>query len=383
MSGSLRLGTFAGIGVFVHWTFFLLIAWVALGALFAGATLDEVAGTIALVLAVFVCVVLHEFGHALAARCFGIGTRDVTLLPIGGVARLKQIPERPEEELVVAIAGPLVNVLIVALLLPVALLLDAPATSLLALPGGRHFVADLIAVNIGLVAFNMIPAFPMDGGRVLRATLAMFIDRVQATRFAAMLGQAFAVLFGLVGLFMNPLLLLVAVFVFLGAHAEAHGVERRWITRGIPARDAMVRRFDTLSPDDRVATAVDHLISGWQTDFPVVRDGRVIGLLGREEILRAVAEGRRDLRVSSLARPSHAVHPTDSLEDVLALMEREELRSVPVVDNGRCIGMMSLENLGEWLMLHSQSGRTAPPRLWARARDKAATAPRTNGAATP
>jgi len=232
MKGSWRLGQLAGIDVFVHWTFLLLVGFIFLSGLQEAGGLSAAVHGVGMILAVFGCVALHEVGHALAARRFGIPTRDITLLPIGGVARLEQMPEKPSQELWVSLAGPLVNVVIAAGML-VSILLMAGMASLLNLDwtGGR-FLAQLMWINLTLVLFNILPAFPMDGGRVLRALLAQRMDYVGATEIAAKVGKAMAILFGVVGLFVSPFLLFIALFVYFGAEGEAQMVRNRAAWRG-------------------------------------------------------------------------------------------------------------------------------------------------------
>ncbi len=215
MKHALRLGRWFGVDVFVHWTFLILVAWVAFQVLSTGAGLLEALYALVLLAAIFLCVILHELGHSLAARGFGIQTRHITLLPIGGVASLTGMPRRPLHELVIALAGPAVNVVIAALLTPFALLM------------GDIFLYLWIA-NLFLVIFNLIPAFPMDGGRVFRALLAMKLSYGKATVIAARTGQVFAVLIALLGLYFlkNPMSLLVAAFVFFAAEAELRAVLR-------------------------------------------------------------------------------------------------------------------------------------------------------------
>ncbi len=221
MSWSFRLGRIAGIPIFVHWTFLILLAWLVYGHWVAGHDLATTLEGVGFVLAIFGCVVLHELGHALAARRYGVPTADITLLPIGGVARLQRIPEHPAEELVVAIAGPLVNVAIVAALYLLGV--RWPGTPL---NNEHHFLVSasffpkLMYVNAFLVLFNLLPAFPMDGGRVLRALLALKLDYARATRFAASVGQLMAIGFGFFGLTGSPMLLLIALFVWIGAEGK-------------------------------------------------------------------------------------------------------------------------------------------------------------------
>jgi Zn-dependent protease len=217
---SLKIASISGIEVRIHLTFLLFLAWIWLSYYRVAGLPGAVQGVL-FILALFLCVLLHEFGHAFAARGFGITTPDITLLPIGGVARLSRIPDKPWEELVVAIAGPLVNVVIAAALILVvhtsAALdqieyLESPRVALL---------QKLATVNIMLVVFNLIPAFPMDGGRILRALLAMVMPYARATQIAAWIGQGLAIVFGILGLFVNPLLVFIAFFIFAGAQQEA------------------------------------------------------------------------------------------------------------------------------------------------------------------
>jgi Zn-dependent protease len=226
MRNSLRLGTLFGIPVNLHWTFLLLLGFVAFSQAFAYGSVSAALGGVVFVSAIFGCVVLHEFGHALAARRYGIATRDVTLLPIGGVARLERMPDDPRQELVVALAGPAVNVAIAGVLGIWLFLTGFGAASGLSLTGGS-FAARLLSVNLALVVFNMLPAFPMDGGRVLRALLARRLSYVRATDLAATIGRGMAVLFGIAGLMWNPMLILIALFVWTGAGQEAEMVRRR------------------------------------------------------------------------------------------------------------------------------------------------------------
>lgn len=212
-----KLGNVAGIGVYVHWSFWLLPAWILLSS---GGGLGGALSTVLFVFAIFGCVVLHELGHALTARHFNIGTRDITLYPIGGVASLERIPRRPSQELAIALAGPAVNVVIAAVLFVLLLVVGVGTQGLVFKFTGGSFFVNLLLVNVALVVFNMLPAFPMDGGRVLRALLAMRLPYLRATEIAVRVGQAVAILLGLVGLFTGGTLLFIALFVFLAAQAE-------------------------------------------------------------------------------------------------------------------------------------------------------------------
>jgi len=224
MKWSYRIARISGIDVRIHLTFLLLPAFFGFNG-WRDAGWPGALGEVSFIVALFFCVLLHEFGHALAGRHYGIRTPDITLLPIGGVARMEQIPEKPSMELVIAVAGPAVNVAIATALAGILTLtggiLAGPETTL------RVMMHNLLVVNCGLVFFNMIPAFPMDGGRVLRALLAMKFSHLAATRVAARTGQALACGFAVLGFFGNPMLVLIALFVFNGAQDELEYAHQR------------------------------------------------------------------------------------------------------------------------------------------------------------
>lgn len=349
-----KLGTFAGIDVFVHATFLLLIVWVGYTHWLEHETFAKVIEGILFILALFLCVVLHEYGHALTARRYGIKTRDITLYPIGGVARLERMPDKPIEELWVALMGPAVNVVIAALIF-IYLYLSrglVPMTDLTVASGS--FAARLMAVNISLVLFNLIPAFPMDGGRVLRALLAMRMDYVRATQIAANIGQGLAFLLGLVGLFNNPFLLFIAFFVWIGASQEASMVQMRNSISGIPVTHAMQTRFETLAPTDRLARVVDLILAGSQQDFPVLEDGQFVGVLTRDDFIKALSQHGQNTPVAEVIRRN--IPTVDSHEMVeMALMRLQEsgAKTLPVMHRGRFVGLVTSENITEFLMIRS------------------------------
>lgn len=354
MKWSWRPGKIAGIGIHVHWTFILLIVWILISHFVQGDSLAMAFEGVAFILAIFGCVVLHELGHALMARRFGIQTRDITLLPIGGVARLERMPENPTEELLVAVAGPAVNVVIAgALFVAVTFLEGLGGLSDVGLVGGG-FLVKLMYVNLALVVFNLLPAFPMDGGRVLRALLAQRMDYVRATQIAANVGQFMAIAFGILGFFANWFLLFIALFVYLGAQQEAHMVQVRWLLRGVPVREAMLTRFRSLSQHDPLPSAVHELLAGEQQDFPVLDGEQVVGMLTRADLLSGLSEGPQGQRIGDIMRRDcGAVEDGAMLEETFERMRGAGCPAVPVVRQGRLVGLVTLANVGEWMMIHS------------------------------
>ena len=352
MRWSTKIARVAGIGIYVHWTFWLLIAWIAL----QGATSIAALRAVAMIFSVFACVVFHELGHALMARRYGIETHDITLLPIGGVARLERMPDEPRQELWVALAGPAVNVVIAAVLFAVWWISGAVEPLVGLQTFGDDFLADLTKVNLFLVVFNLIPAFPMDGGRVLRALLATHFDYMFATQFAASVGQGIAILFALAGLLIPGMwmMLFIALFVYLGAQQESHAAGVKSLLRGVPVRAAMVTRFRTLAEHDRLPVVLEELLAGYQHDFPVVSGGAVTGILTRGDLMQALADGRQMATVGEIMRRDcTTVEEGDMLERTFERMHAAGCPVLPVVSAGQLVGVVTLENVGEWMMIHS------------------------------
>lgn len=354
MSWQFKLGRFAGIDVFMHITFLLIVGWYGLNYWLVGRTLAAALEGVAFILLVFLGVVLHEYGHALTARKYGIKTRDITLYPIGGVARLERMPDQPIQELWVALAGPAVNVVIAAGLFVFLVLTNSLVPlSELTLTSGSFF-ERLMLVNIFLVVFNLIPAFPMDGGRVLRALLAMRLEYVRATQIAATVGQGMAVLFGFWGLFNNPFLLFIAFFVWMGAAQEASMVQMKYALGGIPVTRAMQTDFRTLDPRDDLGRVTQLILAGSQHDFPVIEDGRVVGVLERDAFIRALSQRGPSALVSEfMRRDLPEVDSFDMVEMALMRLNESGARTLPVTHLGQLVGLITSENITEFLMIRS------------------------------
>lgn len=364
MKWSFKLGSVAGTEVRIHATFFILLAFVAMQGMGGGQGLAGALDAVLFVSAAFVCVLLHEFGHVFAASGYGIRTPDITLLPIGGVARLEKMPEKPVQELVVAICGPLVNVAIAAAIstfLGLGLALDPDFH----FEQSGRFWEKLMVWNLLMVVFNLVPAFPMDGGRVLRALLGFFVDFERATRWAAGLGQAIAVLVGLWMLLsgnISPVLMLIAFFVFIAAGQESAAVSQRQAFRGLRVEDAMITDFHALSPDARLRDVVDLLLSGSQHDFPMLTaQGGLLGMITRRRLISALAEhGASYPAEGILERCQLQAAAQMDLAEALSALDEASCPAMPVIDpvTGRLIGLLTAENVGELLMV-----RTALRRL--------------------
>lgn len=357
--GSIRLFDIGETEIRLHPTFFLLLMWVAAVHWLRGGAAAVPAG-VGFIVLLFGCVLLHEMGHVFAARRYGIRTPEVTLLPIGGVAALERMPEKPSQEIVVALAGPAVNLAIAAVLI---VLLGArfggqEIASLEQVQNG--WLAQLAAANVALVVFNLIPAFPMDGGRVLRAVLATRMGFVRATRIAASVGQGIAVLLGILGLLGNPLLVLVAIFVFLAASGEAGFIEARDLTRGRLASHGMVTRFVPLTPETTLQAAADQLLRTTQHEFPVVdAAGKPIGVVSREAIIEGLQNADPASRVDAIMSSEvRTVRENACLEAVFSDLQRSLARFVGVVaEDGRLVGYLTPENIGELVMIEAASRR--------------------------
>jgi Zn-dependent protease/CBS domain-containing protein len=359
MKWSLKVGQLAGTVIHVHVTFFVLLAWIGVAGGLEKGSVAAAAEAVAFTTTLFACVVLHEFGHAFMARRFGIRTRDITLFPIGGVGRLERIPEVPSQEFLIALAGPAVSVGIAGALF-VALRLQGPGPrfeefALEDLP----FAERLMFINAGLAVFNLLPAFPMDGGRVLRALLAMRVDYVRATEVAARTGQGIALLFAIVGVLMpNPILVIIALFVWMGAAGEAGLAQIKRALRGRAVDTAMRTEFGVLGPDDALAHAAEMAIRYAQSDFPVLVDGRVVGLLTRHDLARGLsADGADRTAGEVMHRTFETVDRTEPVDAVFGRLSQEPDKTLLVTDHGRLVGLMGLDEITNVLRLRRAVAR--------------------------
>lgn len=366
MGASLTLFRIFDIDVRVHWSFILILGYGAF--IFSSGPAGPVTGALYGVLVIvllFVCVTLHEFGHALVAQYYKIHVTNITLLPIGGVANLARMPDKPQQEFVIAVAGPLVNVVLALLLVPFALVTVSlemragiiPANPMQVLsniqtPGVGNLLIYLIVTNVLLAVFNLLPAFPMDGGRILRAVLAMGMARVRATRIAVSVGRIMAVLFAIWGIFGGGIfLLLIAFFVYVGGGAELEAVESRAVLKNVKARDALPKDATSLYASEQISRAVDLIMNSYQTDYPVKDlSGNFIGVMTRQRLVQGLKAHGPEGRVVDCMMKADDVPvcgPDMTLAEIWEKMVSEGSRVVVVKEDAAFLGLLTIDDITE------------------------------------
>ncbi|MBK6566127.1 MAG: site-2 protease family protein [Saprospiraceae bacterium] len=351
MNYSLQLGKISGIKIQVHWTFILIIGWIVYVNLQAGANPAQLVWAVMFVLTLFVCVLLHELGHALAAKKYHIVTKDITLLPIGGVARLESIPEKPKQELVVALAGPLVNFVILIILLPFIWKIGIPDIDNIQFTDQTNFVYKLMIVNLWLAVFNLIPAFPMDGGRVLRAVLSFSMPRVKATEIAAKMGQLLSIIFVILGFFYNPFLIFIGFFIFIGAQSEVEMTRAKFSLEGKYVFDILMKDFPTLQKRNTIKDSIHDILNSQHKNFLIMDENTPVGTLNRNEIIDALSKGLETSPVGAVMNPGLiSLDINTPLEEAFQLLQGQS-NLVPVFENGVLVGALDYENITEFILI--------------------------------
>ncbi len=370
MGSALKITRIWGIDIQVHWSFILILFYGAF--IYSRDASNVLAGAvygILVILLLFVCVALHEFGHAITAKYFGVNVPHITLLPIGGVAQLDRMPRRPLQEFLIAIAGPAVNFVLAILLLPVALLavslsMRAGAIST-TIPGLMNEVQSmsltglllyLAGMNVMLGIFNLLPAFPMDGGRILRALLALRLRYVQATRIAVLVGRGMAILFAIWGISGGGIfLLLIAFFVYVGGRGELEAVESRYILKDFSARQALNKDAHILYTSEPISRAVDYIMTTYQGDFPVYDLGHnLVGVLTRPRLVATLRTQGQEGRIVDVMIPRSQVPVTTAnttLADVWEKMMEAGSRVIIVQDQGQFLGLITLDDISELIQV--------------------------------
>ncbi|MCS6818772.1 MAG: site-2 protease family protein [Chitinophagales bacterium] len=358
----LSFGKIMGIKVDIHWTFALLILYIIYRNASEGQDIVHIGWSVLFVLGIFVCVTLHEFGHALTARKFGIHTKDITLYPIGGVARLERMPEKPIQELWVALAGPAVNVVIMLALSPFIFNEEFASSASRGniLINQDTYLPMMGIVNVWLALFNLIPAFPMDGGRVLRALLSMKINRVRATQIAATIGKIVAVLFVIWGFYSNPFLIFIGLFIILGAYTEAEMVKAQSFITHQSAGDAVMTDYKTLDFNQPISDAIALLLNGESKNFLVTRFGEPYGVVGRDQIIKGITTVGEHAPVGSIADNNLVTVDADlSLNELFQQFHQTGVPLILVLKGSRLLGVVDLENITEIIMINSARAKNS------------------------
>jgi Zn-dependent protease/predicted transcriptional regulator len=349
---SIKLGKVFGIPIAIHWTFFILIIWIVGMNLYKGQPLDIALWSGLFIISIFACVFLHELGHALAAKRFGIITKSIVLLPIGGVASLEKIPEEPKKEIFVALAGPFVNMVISTFLFTYLFYRGEliPEKFLSATINYDNFLIYLMVANIFLGLFNLTPAFSMDGGRVLRALFAFKMDRVSATELASKVTSLFAVIFVLIGIFNNPMLVFIALFIYLGAKGEYEAVKSQSALSGYHTADVLMKNFTVLNANAPVSTAVKALLDSQDTRFLVEEENKIKYVLTKTDIIKALSQQGQEINIRQYASPITFTATLDlPVEKLMETMVKHQFSIVPVEENGKIVGIVDLENIKEFI----------------------------------
>lgn len=347
----------AGIPLYIHWSFWLLIIWIVISNVRKGTDAVHIGWSLVFIALIFVCVVLHELGHALTARRFGIGTKSIVLLPIGGVANIEKIPDNPKQELWITVMGPAVNLLLALILFPFihADITNAAQLEELAIVSSRTLVFNVFAVNVFMLLFNLIPAFPMDGGRILRATAAFFTSWKKATRIATIVGNLIAVVFIVAGVLnMNLMLSLIGLFVIFAAQSELRYATTKSVLEHFKVKDALITNYYQLSSHDPLNEAARLLLSTQSKKFVVIDQGSPAGIIGHEQIIKALAEGNAAAPVSAYMQTNLSkTEAEESLQKVYDQLMRSEESTMIVETNGQFAGIIDLENIRELIALQA------------------------------
>jgi len=360
MKWSFEVTRLFGIPLRIHVTFLLLLLFVAMGGGPATEGASPLNRVVTVVL-VFACVVVHELAHSLTAMRFGVNVRAIVLLPIGGVSQMQEMPEDPVQEIKVSVVGPATSLLLAAVFFVLASAAGEDVTPRDAARFtifGPNLLTNLFWINLALGLFNILPAFPMDGGRVLRGILATRMDHTKATRLAVEIGQAIAILMFFLGVFYNWFLALIAIFIYLGAEGEEHITMLRATLRKVPVSRAMLTSIDTVSPGDSLRSVVERACHTLQADFPVVEGDNVVGLLPKEVIFPAIHEKPAETPVSEIMKKEFlSATRRDTLDHVFQKMQGQGVSLVPIIEEGKLIGMINLEQIGKYHMMCELAGR--------------------------
>lgn len=353
MKWSFKIGTVFGIPIRVHFTFILLLLFVGISAS-RGDFFRGIQGMI-FVISIFGCVVIHEITHSVLAKYFGIGVKEIVLLPIGGVSQIEELPSEPRKEIIISIAGPLVSFLLALIFYFLARGSYLRTADIIL--SSANFWAKLFWINLILGIFNLIPAFPMDGGRVLRSLFAFRLNYLKATRIAVGVGQFIAILLFFFGIFYNLWLALIAMFIYIGAESEEKSTELKTAISHIPVKKAMIEDIETLKSSDTFKETIRKSCHSLQKDFPVIERGRVVGIVLQEKLLSALPDYPLDTKIEEIMLKDFiSVSERELLNSAFKKMTESGISTLVVLDKEEKLkGLISLEQIGKYHMLCSLS----------------------------
>jgi len=351
MRWSFQIGKVFGIPIRVHITFFLLLIFIGFyGSRLQGAQ-SGLYGMLSVVL-IFLCVVIHEIAHSLVARSYGVKVKDIVLLPIGGVSEMEELPQKPKQEIYVAIAGPVTSIFLAFIFYLAFLLLYPEMKTFKFSIFQGNLLLNLFIINFLLALFNLLPVFPMDGGRVLRGILGLKMEFLKATKIAVGIGEAFAIFFFFFGLFFNPWLALIAIFIYLGAEGEKKATELRVAIADVPVKVAMLTNVEAITPDITLGKVLEKICHGLQQDFPIIEGEKVLGILTRGKIFSALHNHSKDTKVRDIMSQEFISTSEDTpLSEAFKRMTSEKLSVLPVMQGENFKGLISLEQIGKYHML--------------------------------
>jgi len=356
IKSSLNIGKISGINVKLHWSFSLLILWIFTSSLRSGGSIGDGIHQILFVFAIFGCVVLHELGHALTARKFGYETKQIVLSPIGGMAQMKQLPQKPLEELLVAIAGPLVSFAL-AMFFYVAFgvfgsEVISQETHSLDKVLDSNFLFNLFVINLILAIFNLIPAFPMDGGRIFRAALSMKLTRASATKIAANVGQIIAIIFIIVGVKHNPFLVLIGIFIFMAARTEETYERSRSILSDFKVKNLIMTKYTVFDHNDHIDKVVAVILASQEKEFVVVHNQEVVGVLTQNNVIQALSLKENFCLHEIMNKKFPSFSPNMNLKSAYEVLVTNQYSVGPVIENSKLVGILNMENIQEFLLFN-------------------------------
>jgi len=356
MKGAVKLISIRGITLFLHWSFLLLLAIIILMNNSIGNTVDRLSWSLLFVAAILFCIVLHELGHALIALSFGIKAHNILLLPIGGVASIEKFPSNPKQEVFISASGPLVNISIALVLYFLVLRhQNIPDFSFTSFSLSLNFLYNLFLANIALAAFNLIPAFPMDGGRILRALLGFRINHISATNITGIIGKIIAIVFiGLGIILVNFSLPLIGLFIIFSADTEKYYLHIQSMIKGIKIKEVAIQGYFGLSANLTVKEAAGILMNNFNKYFILTENARPIASLKRMDIISALAEKKYDSILKSLTQ--HEIisfNGNDDVESILDILANHETLNYPVTIDGVIIGVVNFNQVIEYVLLNN------------------------------